>query len=624
MAGHGYSLDNAFADLDEETQDKVMNGSEEECTFDYENLRGEVKTFTTPFEGIIPMVRRRYKEASTDMMRDQFEEFMSVKPCSACHGSRLRPEALAIKVGGLDIHELTELTVSRMITFFDDLKLTEKQALIGKQVLKEIRARLSFLATVGLDYLTLARTAGTLSGGEAQRIRLATQIGAGLVGVLYILDEPSIGLHQRDNDRLLSALKHLRDAGNTLIVVEHDEDTMHAADCIVDIGPAAGEHGGRVVAQGTAAEIMKCSESLTGQYLSGRRFIPLPEKRRAGNGTFIEIQGAKENNLRNIDVRIPVGTLTVVTGVSGSGKSTLVNEILYKGMAEAVYGTPHRPGEFKAIKGTEYIDKIINIDQAPIGRTPRSNPATYTGVFDFIRQLFSQTAEAKIRGYKAGRFSFNVKGGRCEACRGDGIIRIEMNFLPDVYVPCEVCHGARYNRETLEVKYKGKNISEVLDMTVDEGVEFFANVPRVLNKLKSLQDVGLGYIRLGQPATTLSGGEAQRVKLATELSKRSTGRTLYILDEPTTGLHSADIHKLMNVLQLLVNGGDTVVVIEHNLDVIKAADYLIDLGPEGGNGGGTIVATGTPEEVCKVAASYTGKFLAPVLERTKKLMKKKR
>lgn len=624
LAGHGYSLDNTFADLDEETQDKVMNGSEEECTFDYENLRGEVKTFTTPFEGIIPMVRRRYKEASTDMMRDQFEEFMSVKPCSACHGSRLRPEALAIKVGELDIHELTKLTVSRMITFFDDLKLTEKQALIGKQVLKEIRARLSFLATVGLDYLTLARTAGTLSGGEAQRIRLATQIGAGLVGVLYILDEPSIGLHQRDNDRLLSALKHLRDAGNTLIVVEHDEDTMHAADCIVDIGPAAGEHGGRVVAQGTAAEIMKCSESLTGQYLSGRRFIPLPEKRRAGNGTFIEIQGAKENNLRNIDVRIPVGTLTVVTGVSGSGKSTLVNEILYKGMAEAVYGTPHRPGEFKTIKGTEYIDKIINIDQAPIGRTPRSNPATYTGVFDFIRQLFSQTAEAKIRGYKAGRFSFNVKGGRCEACRGDGIIRIEMNFLPDVYVPCEVCHGARYNRETLEVKYKGKNISEVLDMTVDEGVEFFANVPRVLNKLKSLQDVGLGYIRLGQPATTLSGGEAQRVKLATELSKRSTGRTLYILDEPTTGLHSADIHKLMNVLQMLVDGGDTVVVIEHNLDVIKAADYLIDLGPEGGNGGGTIVATGTPEEVCKVAASYTGKFLAPVLERTKKLMKKKR
>ena len=624
LAGHGYSLENTFADLDEETQDKVMNGSEEECTFDYENLRGEVKTFTTPFEGIIPMVRRRYKEASTDMMRDQFEEFMSVKPCSACHGSRLRPEALAIKVGGLDIHELTELTVSRMITFFDDLQLTEKQALIGKQVLKEIRARLSFLATVGLDYLTLARTAGTLSGGEAQRIRLATQIGAGLVGVLYILDEPSIGLHQRDNDRLLSALKHLRDAGNTLIVVEHDEDTMHAADCIVDIGPAAGEHGGRVVAQGTAAEIMKCPESLTGQYLSGKRFIPLPEKRRVGNGTFIEIQGAKENNLRNIDVRIPVGTLTVVTGVSGSGKSTLVNEILYKGMAEAVYGTPHRPGEFKTIKGTEYIDKIINIDQAPIGRTPRSNPATYTGVFDFIRQLFSQTAEAKIRGYKAGRFSFNVKGGRCEACRGDGIIRIEMNFLPDVYVPCEVCHGARYNRETLEVKYKGKNISEVLDMTVDEGVEFFANVPRVLNKLKSLQDVGLGYIRLGQPATTLSGGEAQRVKLATELSKRSTGRTLYILDEPTTGLHSADIHKLMNVLQLLVNGGDTVVVIEHNLDVIKVADYLIDLGPEGGNGGGTIVATGTPEEVCKVAASYTGKFLAPVLERTKKLMKKKR
>lgn len=620
----GYTVENSFADLDKETQEKILWGSADECTFEYENMRGEVKSFTTPFEGVMPMVQRRYKEASTDMMRDQFEAFMTVKPCSACHGSRLRPEALAIKVGGLNIHELTGLTVTKMIEFFDTLNLTEKQAIIGKQVLKEIKARLAFLQTVGLEYLTLSRTAGTLSGGEAQRIRLATQIGAGLVGVLYILDEPSIGLHQRDNDKLLSALKRLRDAGNTLIVVEHDEDTMQAADCIIDIGPAAGEHGGNVVAQGTAADIMACKESLTGQYLSGKKYIPVPAERRKGNGTYVEIIGAKEHNLKNINVSVPVGTLTVVTGVSGSGKSTLVNEILYKGMAEAVYGTPHRPGAFRAIKGTEYIDKIINIDQAPIGRTPRSNPATYTGVFDFIRQLYSQTAEAKIRGYKAGRFSFNVKGGRCEACRGDGIIRIEMNFLPDVYVPCEVCHGARYNRETLEVKYKGKTIAEVLDMTVDEGCEFFGNVPRVLHKLKSLQDVGLGYIRLGQPATTLSGGEAQRVKLATELSKRSTGRTLYILDEPTTGLHSADIHKLMNVLQMLVDGGDTVVVIEHNLDVVKTADYLIDLGPEGGNGGGTVVATGTPEEICRVKRSYTGQFLKPVLERTKRLMKKKR
>lgn len=619
----GYTLDNSFADLDKETQEKLLRGSDDECTFEYENLRGEVKTFTTPFEGVMPMVRRRYREASTDMMQAQFEEFMSVKPCSTCHGSRLRPEALAIKVGGLNIYELTELTITKMVEFFQNLKLTEKQAFIGRQVLKEINARLLFLQTVGLEYLTLSRTAGTLSGGEAQRIRLATQIGSGLVGVLYILDEPSIGLHQRDNDKLLAALKRLRDAGNTLIVVEHDEDTMGAADCILDVGPAAGEEGGHIVAQGSAEEIMACEKSLTGQYLSGKKYIPLPQKRRKGNGTFIEIVGAREHNLKNISVSVPIGTLTVVTGVSGSGKSTLINEILYKGMAEAVYGTPHRPGEFKEIRGTEYIDKIINIDQAPIGRTPRSNPATYTGVFDFIRQLYSQTAEAKIRGYKAGRFSFNVKGGRCEACRGDGIIRIEMNFLPDVYVPCEVCRGARYNRETLEVKYKGKTIAEVLDMTVSEGCEFFANVPRILNKLQSLHDVGLGYIRLGQPATTLSGGEAQRVKLATELSKRSTGRTLYILDEPTTGLHSEDINKLMNVLQLLVDGGDTVVVIEHNLDVIKTADYLIDLGPEGGSGGGTVVATGTPERICTVPASYTGKFLKPVLERTKKLMKQR-
>ena len=619
---YGFTLDNCYNDLPAELQEKVLHGSDDTCVFTYENLRGEVKEYATPFEGILPMVKRRYSEASSDMMRDQFGQFMAVKPCTTCHGTRLKKEALAIKIGGLNIAELTNLSVKDLLVFFDQLHLTPKQELIGKQIFKEIRARLTFLQTVGLDYLNLSRTAGTLSGGEAQRIRLATQIGSGLVGVLYILDEPSIGLHQRDNDKLLQALQHLRDLGNTLIVVEHDEDTMRAADFILDIGPAAGEHGGQVVAQGTVDDIMNCPASLTGQYLKGTKFIPIPETRRSGNGTYIEIIGAAEHNLKHINVSIPIGTLTVVTGVSGSGKSTLVNEILYKGMAEAVYGTPHRPGKFKTMKGTEYIDKIINIDQSPIGRTPRSNPATYTGVFDSIRQLYSQTSEAKVRGYKAGRFSFNIKGGRCEACRGDGIIRIEMNFLPDVYVPCEVCHGARYNRETLDVKYKGKNISDVLNMTVDDACEFFANIPRILNKLQTLQQVGLGYIRLGQAATTLSGGEAQRVKLATELSKRSTGRTLYILDEPTTGLHTADIHKLMDVLQMLVDGGDTVVVIEHNLDVIKAADYLIDLGPEGGDGGGTVIATGTPEDICQVPASYTGKFLKPVLERTRKLMER--
>ena len=617
---YGFSLENCYADLPQEVRQKVLYGAEDTCVFEYENLRGETKQYATTFEGVIPMVRRRYKEASSDMMRDQFGQFMTVKPCTTCHGTRLRHEALAIKIGGLNIAELTNMTVRDLIPFFDTLQLTPKQELIGKQIFKEIKARLNFLQTVGLEYLTLSRTAGTLSGGEAQRIRLATQIGSGLVGVLYILDEPSIGLHQRDNDKLLQALKHLRDLGNTLIVVEHDEDTMRAADFILDIGPAAGEHGGRIVAQGTADAIMACPESLTGQYLKGTKYIPIPAERRKGNGSFIEVIGAAEHNLKHIHVAFPLGTLTVVTGVSGSGKSTLVNEILYKGLAEAVYGTPHRPGKCKEIRGIEHIDKIINIDQSPIGRTPRSNPATYTGVFDFIRQLYSQTSEAKVRGYKAGRFSFNVKGGRCEACRGDGIIRIEMNFLPDVYVPCEVCHGARYNRETLEVKYKGKTIADVLNMTVDDACEFFANIPRILNKLKTLQEVGLGYIRIGQPATTLSGGEAQRVKLATELSKRSTGRTLYILDEPTTGLHTADIHKLMDVLQMLVDGGDTVVVIEHNLDVIKAADYLIDLGPEGGDGGGTVVATGTPEVICEVPQSYTGQFLKPVLERTKAFM----
>ncbi len=619
---YGYALDACYDDLPPELQEKLLWGSDDNCVFEYENLRGEVKEYTTAFEGIIPMVRRRYKEASSDMMRDQFEQFMAVKPCTACHGARLRHEALAVKVGRLNISELTALTVSEMMDFFNGLELTEKQRLIGRQIFKEIRARLEFLQTVGLEYLTLSRTAGTLSGGEAQRIRLATQIGSGLVGVLYILDEPSIGLHQRDNDKLLQALKHLRDLGNTLIVVEHDEDTMRAADYILDIGPEAGERGGTIVAQGTADDIMACCQSLTGQYLKGEKYIPLPPQRRKGNGTFIEIIGAEEHNLKKINVSIPIGTLTVVTGVSGSGKSTLVNEILYKGMAEAVYGTPHRPGKFNKIKGTEHIDKIINIDQSPIGRTPRSNPATYTGVFDFIRQLYSQTPEAKVRGYKAGRFSFNVRGGRCEACRGDGIIRIEMNFLPDVYVPCEVCRGARYNRETLEVKYKGKTIADVLNMTVDDACAFFEHIPRIIHKLRTLQDVGLGYIRLGQPATTLSGGEAQRVKLAAELSKRSTGRTLYILDEPTTGLHAADIHKLMDVLQMLADGGDTVVVIEHNLDVVKTADYLIDLGPEGGDGGGTVVATGTPEDICRTPQSYTGQFLKPVLERTKALMAK--
>ena len=506
------------------------------------------------------------------------------------------------------------MTIREADAFFTQLTLTPREAKIARQILKEIHARLKFLLDVGLDYLTLSRSAGTLSGGEAQRIRLATQIGSGLQGVLYVLDEPSIGLHQRDNNRLLATLKHLRDLGNTLIVVEHDEDTMYAADHIIDIGPGAGAHGGRVVAEGTAEEIKKNPDSVTGAYLSRCKFIPVPQKRRPGNGKFIEVVGAAENNLKNLTVKFPLGTLTLVTGVSGSGKSTLVNEILYKGIASRLYHVKGKPGKHKKIKGLENIDKIIDIDQQPIGRTPRSNPATYTGVFDAIRDLFSQTSEARMRGYKAGRFSFNVKGGRCEACKGDGILKIEMHFLPDVYVPCEVCKGARYNRETLEVRYKGKNISEVLDMTIDEAVDFFANVPRIARKLKIIQDVGLGYIKLGQPATTLSGGEAQRVKLATELSRRSTGKTLYILDEPTTGLHTADIHKLLDILQRLVSGGDTVVVIEHNLDVIKTADYIIDLGPEGGDKGGTVVATGRPEDIVKVPESYTGKFLRPLLE----------
>ena len=611
----GYSLETPWQEIDKKTQQVLLYGSgEERFHFRYTNMFGEDKEYFVPFEGVMPLLARRYHETDSDEMRESYENYMTEIPCKACHGARLKPETLAVTVGGKNIDEVTRMTIRQADAFFLQLTLTQRETKIAHQILKEIHARLKFLLDVGLDYLTLSRSAGTLSGGEAQRIRLATQIGSGLQGVLYVLDEPSIGLHQRDNNRLLATLKHLRDLGNTLIVVEHDEDTMYAADHIIDIGPGAGAHGGRVVAEGTAEEIKKNPDSVTGAYLSRRKFIPVPQKRRPGNGKFIEVVGAAENNLKNLTVKFPLGTLTLVTGVSGSGKSTLVNEILYKGIASRLYHVKGKPGKHKKIKGLENIDKIIDIDQQPIGRTPRSNPATYTGVFDAIRDLFSQTSEARMRGYKAGRFSFNVKGGRCEACKGDGILKIEMHFLPDVYVPCEVCKGARYNRETLEVRYKGKNISEVLDMTIDEAVDFFANVPRIARKLKIIQDVGLGYIKLGQPATTLSGGEAQRVKLATELSRRSTGKTLYILDEPTTGLHTADIHKLLDILQRLVSGGDTVVVIEHNLDVIKTADYIIDLGPEGGDKGGTVVATGRPEDIVKVPESYTGKFLRPLIE----------
>ena len=615
LENRGYSLETPWQELDKKTKQALLYGSgEERFHFRYTNMFGEDKEYFVPFEGVMPLLARRYHETDSDEMRESYENYMTEIPCKACHGARLKPETLAVTVGGKNIDEVTRMTIREADAFFTQLTLTQRETKIARQILKEIHARLNFLLDVGLDYLTLSRSAGTLSGGEAQRIRLATQIGSGLQGVLYVLDEPSIGLHQRDNNRLLATLKHLRDLGNTLIVVEHDEDTMYAADHIIDIGPGAGAHGGRVVAEGTAEEIKKNPDSVTGAYLSRRKFIPVPQKRRPGNGKFIEVVGAAENNLKNLTVKFPLGMLTLVTGVSGSGKSTLVNEILYKGIASRLYHVKGKPGKHKKIKGLENIDKIIDIDQQPIGRTPRSNPATYTGVFDAIRDLFSQTSEARMRGYKAGRFSFNVKGGRCEACKGDGILKIEMHFLPDVYVPCEVCKGARYNRETLEVRYKGKNISEVLDMTIDEAVDFFANVPRIARKLKIIQDVGLGYIKLGQPATTLSGGEAQRVKLATELSRRSTGKTLYILDEPTTGLHTADIHKLLDILQRLVSGGDTVVVIEHNLDVIKTADYIIDLGPEGGDKGGTVVATGRPEDIVKVPESYTGKFLRPLLE----------
>lgn len=612
---YGCTLDTPWQEMPAKLQQKLLYGTGEEILeFGYENMFGQYKIHRIPFEGVMNILNRRYRESESDTMREEYENYMSVNLCPECHGARLKPEVLAVTIGGKNIQQVTDMPVAQCQEFFQQVEFSDRERTIGQQVLKEINARLGFLAKVGLEYLTLSRAAGTLSGGEAQRIRLATQIGSGLVGVLYILDEPSIGLHQRDNNKLLEALKNLRNMGNTLLVVEHDEDTMRVADHIVDIGPGAGSQGGYVVAQGTAEEIMAVPESVTGQYLSHKKFIPVPEKRRPGNGNFLEILGAEENNLKNVHLKLPLGVFTVITGVSGSGKSTLINEILYKVVASKLYRIKGRPGKFKKLLGMENVDKVIDIDQSPIGRTPRSNPATYTGVFDLIRTLFSQCSEAKMRGYKPGRFSFNIKGGRCETCKGDGIIKIEMHFLSDVYVPCEVCGGARYNQETLEVKYKGKSIADVLDMTIEEAVEFFKNVPRIANKLQVLQDVGLGYVKLGQSATTLSGGEAQRVKLATELSRRSTGKTLYILDEPTTGLHTADIHKLLEILQRLVDGGDSVVVIEHNLDVIKSADYIVDLGPEGGDKGGTIVAQGTPEEIVKVKASYTGKFLKPMLE----------
>ena len=591
----------------------ILYGTKYNVIIRYKSMFSGMTGFKGNWEGVIPNLKRRYTETSSDRVIDKIDEFMSDEPCPKCHGKRLKDASLAVKVNGKNIAEVTDMSIVDALDFFNNLKLSEKEEIIAKQVLKEIRERLGFLKNVGLDYLTMSRMAGTLSGGEAQRIRLATQIGSHLVGVIYVLDEPSIGLHQRDNDRLLKTLRELTDIGNTLIVVEHDEDTMRACDMIVDIGPKAGIHGGEIVAIGTVEDIEKCERSITGQYLSGKKKIEVPKKRREYTGKTIKIHGAAENNLKDIDVEIPLGQFVCVTGVSGSGKSSLVNEILYKALASSVNKSKIKPGKFKSIEGLENIDKVVDIDQSPIGRTPRSNPATYTGTFDLIRDIFAMTNEAKMRGYKKGRFSFNVKGGRCEACKGDGIIKVEMHFLPDVYVPCEVCKGKRYNRDTLQVLFKGKNISDVLDMTVEEAAEFFENHPRVLRKLETLQNVGLSYIKLGQPSTQLSGGEAQRIKLATELSKRGTGNTIYILDEPTTGLHTADIHMLIKVLQELVDRGNTVVVIEHNLDVIKTADHIIDLGPEGGSGGGTIVATGRPEEVVKNKNSYTGKYLKKVL-----------
>lgn len=619
---YNISLHTPFGDLRREEQNLLLYGSgKEKIHFRYHNQQGQLRVFDTVYEGVIPNLERRYRETQSDYVRTDIESYMSKVACPHCKGARLREETLAVTVQGKNIWEATCLSVGEALDFFCALKLTEREEFIARQILKEIRERLGFLVNVGLDYVTLNRSAGTLSGGEAQRIRLATQIGSSLVGVLYILDEPSIGLHQRDNNRLISTLESLRDLGNTVLVVEHDEDTMYAADHIIDIGPGAGVHGGEIVAQGNVEEIKQTVGSITGDYLSRRKYIPLPPLRRKPNGKRLMINGARENNLKNIDVSIPLNLFTCVTGVSGSGKSTLINEILYKALAHELNRARAKAGRHKSITGLKYLDKVINIDQSPIGRTPRSNPATYTGVFDGIREVFAQTAEARVRGYKPGRFSFNVRGGRCEACSGDGIIKIEMHFLPDVYVPCEVCKGKRYNRETLDVKYKGKSIAQVLEMTVDEAAEFFENHPKIYRKLKTLQDVGLGYICLGQPATTLSGGEAQRIKLATELSRRSNGKTLYILDEPTTGLHIADIHRLLGVLERLVDNGDSVLVIEHNLDVIKTADYCIDLGPEGGDKGGQVVATGTPEEICLNPASYTGKYLKKVLEREREAAK---
>lgn len=620
---YGIDMDIPVKDIPKHLLDKVLYGSDgEEIYFRYENDFGQVRENYIQFEGVIRNVERRYKETTSDFIREQMEKYMGQQNCPSCKGYRLKKETLAVLIQGNHVGEITKLSVQESLEFFQNLSLTEKEMQIANLILKEICERLGFLNNVGLDYLTLNRAAGTLSGGEAQRIRLATQIGSRLTGVLYILDEPSIGLHQRDNDRLIQTLQNMRDIGNTLIVVEHDEDTMMAADYLIDIGPGAGIHGGEVISAGTPEEVMNDDNSLTGQYLSGKKFIPLPYERKKPDGRYIEIKGAKENNLRNVSVKFPLGTFIAVTGVSGSGKSTLVNEILHKTLAQKLHKAKAKPGEHKEVKGIEHLEKVIDIDQSPIGRTPRSNPATYTGVFDDIRDVFATTNEAKVRGYKKGRFSFNVKGGRCEACRGDGIIKIEMHFLPDVYVPCEVCHGKRYNRETLEVTYKGKNISDVLEMTVEDAVSFFENIPKIKRKLQTIYDVGLGYITLGQPATTLSGGEAQRVKLASELHRRSSGRSLYILDEPTTGLHVDDIARLLKVLQRLVDNGDTVLVIEHNLDVIKATDYLVDLGPEGGDKGGQIVGYGTPEDIMNNEQSYTGKYLKPVIERDRDRMRK--